>query len=218
LLSDADRNEQLIEWNATVRDYPRDRCVNELFEEQVERTPDAIAVEVEGETLSYSELNLKANQLGNYLGSIGVGHESLVGLCVDRSLDMLIGLLGIMKAGAAYVPVDPAFPTERIRAILDDSGVQTIVTQAHLAFDLREQVSNVICIDLEWDDVSSNGDEKPETVTTADSLAYVIYTSGSTGKPKGVQIEHRAFVNLLCSMKDEPGMNASDIMVAVTTL
>lgn len=218
LLSDADRKQQLAEWNATARDYPRDRCVHELFEEQVNRTPDAIAVEAEGETLTYTELNLKANQLANYLQSIGVGHESLVGLCVDRSLDMMIGLLGIMKSGAAYVPIDPAFPTERVKGILEDSGVQTIVTQAHLAFDLRDHVERVICIDIEWDTAASKGAEKPETEANADSLAYVIYTSGSTGKPKGVQVEHRSFVNLLCSMKDEPGMKASDVLVAVTTL
>lgn len=218
LLSDAARNKQLVEWNATERDYPRNKCVHELFEEQVDRTPDAIAVEIDGETLTYSELNLRANQLANYLRSIGVGHESLVGLCVERSLDMMIGLLGIMKSGAAYVPIDPAYPTERVRVIIEDSGIQTIVTQAHLAFDLREQVPNVFCIDLEWDTVASNGGHRPKNETTADSLAYVIYTSGSTGKPKGVQIGHRAFVNLLCSMKSEPGMSESDIMVAVTTL
>lgn len=218
LLGDAERNQHLIEWNATTRDYPRERCVHQLFEEQVKRTPDSIAVVAEGETLTYSELNLKANQLANYLRRIGVGRESLVGLCVDRSLDMMIGLLGIMKSGAAYVPIDPAFPSERVKAILDDSGVQTIVTQAHLAFDLRAHVRQVLCIDIEWDEVAAKGEETPETETTPNSLAYVIYTSGSTGKPKGVQVEHRAFVNLLCSMKNEPGMSDRDVLLAVTTL
>ncbi|MGH9945854.1 MAG: amino acid adenylation domain-containing protein, partial [Pyrinomonadaceae bacterium] len=218
LLGDADKNQQLVEWNSTARDYPRNRCVHELFEEQVKRTPDAVAVEFEGETLTYSELNSKANQLANYLLSTGVEHETLVGLCVDRSLDMMIGLLGIMKSGAAYVPVDPSFPKDRVNAIIEDSGVQTIVSQAHLAFDLRERVKKVICIDLEWDEVAANGSDKPEIEATPDSLAYVIYTSGSTGKPKGVQVEHRAFVNLLCSMQNEPGMTAKDVLVAVTTL
>ncbi len=218
LLSDAERKQQLIDWNSTARDYPRDRCVHELFEEQANRTTDATAMEAEGEKLTYGELNLKANQLANHLRSVGVGHESLVGLCVDRSLDMMIGLLGIMKSGAAYIPIDPAFPSERVKGILEDSGVQTIVTQAHLAFDLREHAERVICIDIEWDTVATKGAEKPEIDVNADSLAYVIYTSGSTGKPKGVQVGHRAFVNLLCSMKDVPGMNASDVLVAVTTL
>ncbi len=218
LLAGNERNRQLDEWNATAREYPRDRCVHQLVEEQAGRTPDAVAVEIEGETLTYGELDKKANRLANYLLSNGVGHGSLVGICVERSLDMMIGLLGIMKSGAAYVPVDPAYPAERVNAILEDSGVTTIVTQAHLAFDLRERVSQVICIDIEWDTVAECGAERPVTETAPDSLAYVIYTSGSTGKPKGVQIEHRAFVNLLCSMKDEPGMGASDILVAVTTL
>ncbi len=218
LLAEADRNQQLFEWNATTRDYPRDRCVQELFEEQVNRTPDAIAVVAEGERLTYSELNLRANQLANYLRSIGVGHESLVGLCVERSLDMMIGLLGIIKSGAAYVPIDPAFPKERVNAMLEDSGLETVVTQAHLAFDLRERVQQVICIDIEWDKVAACSDEKPEPGSIPESLAYVIYTSGSTGKPKGVQVEHRALVNLLCSMKNEPGMTDADALIAVTTL
>lgn len=218
LVGDADRNQHLVEWNATARDYPRERCVHQLFEEQVNRTPDSIAVVAEDETLTYLELNLRANQLANYLRSIGVGQESLVGLCVDRSLDMIIGLLGIMKSGAAYVPIDPAFPSERVKAILNDSGVQTIVTQAHLAFDLRAHVRQVLCIDIEWDEVAVKGGESPETKTPPNSLAYVIYTSGSTGQPKGVQVEHRALVNLLCSMKNEPGMSETDVLIAVTTL
>lgn len=218
LLNALERTRPLGEWNATAQDYPRDRCVHELFEEQAERTPDAVAVEFEGETLTYVALDKKANQLANYLSSVGVDRESLVGICVERSLDMMIGLLGIMKVGAAYVPVDPAYPAERVNAILDDSGVGTVVTQGHLAFDLRERVSQVICIDIEWDKIAECSDSKPVTGTSPDSLAYVIYTSGSTGKPKGVLIEHRAFVNLLWSMKDEPGMSASDVLIAVTTL
>ncbi|MEO8041987.1 MAG: amino acid adenylation domain-containing protein [Acidobacteriota bacterium] len=218
LLGDADRDQQVVEWNATARDYPRDRCVHELFEEQVARTPDRIAVEAEDGKLTYAELNLRANQLAKYLRSIGTTHESLVGLCVERSLDMMIGLLGIMKSGGAYVPIDPAFPSERVKAILEDSGVQTIVTQAHLAFDLRDKVEQVICIDIEWEKVAAKSGDQPKTETTVDSLAYVIYTSGSTGKPKGVQVEHRSFVNLLCSMKNEPEMNEADVLLAVTTL
>lgn len=218
LLNSAERNLQLARWNAMARDYPRDRRVHELFEEQAVQSPDSVAVESEGETLTYGELDRKANQLANYLLSVGIGRESLVGICVERSLDMMIGLLGIMKAGAAYVPIDPAYPPERVNGILEDSGVATVVTQGHLAFDLRERVSQVICIDIEWDKVAECGDEKPTTETGPESLAYVIYTSGSTGKPKGVQIEHRAFANLLWSMRVEPGMAASDVLVAVTTL
>ncbi len=218
LLNDVELDRQLVEWNSTAADYPHDRCVHELFEEQAARTPDAIAVEAEDGTLTYLELNTKANQLANYLRSTGVENESLVGLCVERSVDMMIGLLGIMKSGAAYVPIDPAFPAERVNAMLEDSGLQTIVTQAHLAFDLRDKVEQVICIDIEWDKVAACGNIKPEIDTASDRLAYILYTSGSTGKPKGVQVEHKAFVNLLCSMKNEPGISAEDVLVAVTTL
>ncbi|MEP7075451.1 MAG: amino acid adenylation domain-containing protein [Acidobacteriota bacterium] len=218
LLGAADRHEQVVGWNTTARDYPSDRCVHELFEEQVARTPNKIAVEADDGKLTYSELNLRASQLANYLRSTGITHESLVGLCVDRSLDTMIGLLGIMKSGGAYVPIDPAFPLERVKGILEDSGVQTIVTQAHLAFDLRDKVEQVICIDIEWEKVAAKREDPSKTHTTADSLAYVVYTSGSTGKPKGVQVEHRSFVNLLCSMKSEPEINEADVLVAVTTL
>ena len=218
MLGKAELELQLAELNATASNYPRERCVHELFEEQSLRTPDAIAVIAEDETISYGELNDRANQLANYLTKVGVGHQSLVGICVERSLDMMVGLLGIMKAGAAYVPIDPAYPLERVKAILEDSGVQTMVTQAHLALDLRDRVAHVVCLDLEWDRVAIRSQEKPAIQTTSDSLAYVIYTSGSTGTPKGVEVGHRAFVNLLCSMQKEPGLVAQDVLVAVTTL
>jgi amino acid adenylation domain-containing protein len=218
LIGEEDRHRQLLEWNATDREYPHARCVHELFEDQVKRSPVNIAVEVDGESLTYEELNAKANQLAVYLQSIGVAKGALVGICVDRSLDMMVGLLGIMKSGAAYVPIDPAYPSERIHAILEDSSLQTIVTQAHLAFDLRDHVRTTICIDLEWDEVAKHGAENTANFVSSDDLAYVIYTSGSTGKPKGVQVQHRSFVNLLCSMKKEPGIQSSDVLVAVTTL
>jgi len=218
LLGRDEFKEQLVEWNDTLMDYPRDKCVHELFEDQTAKTPDEVAVRFEGATLTYAELNAKANQLANHLVQAGINHQSLVGICVERSLDMMIGLLGIMKSGAAYVPIDPAYPKERVTAILEDSGISTVITQAHLAFDLRDQIPQVICLDLEWDQIASNSQHKPDSQSTPDSLAYVIYTSGSTGKPKGVQIEHKAFVNLLCSMKREPGLKASDKLIAVTTL
>jgi amino acid adenylation domain-containing protein len=218
MLGQTELHKQLIEWNQTASEFPRDRCVHELFEEQASRTPNAPAVQFEGETLTFKELEARANQLANYLVAGGVGPQSLVGICVERSLDMMIGLLGVMKSGAAYVPVDPAYPKERVAAILEDSGIQTVVTQAGLAFDLREHVPQVICVDIEWDQIAACSEDRPATRTSPLDLAYVIYTSGSTGKPKGVQIEHRAFVNLLWSMQREPGMVATDILVAVTTL
>ena len=218
LLGLPERQQQLVEWNHTAMDYPRDRCVHELFEGQAVRTPDHVAVEFEGESLTYCQLDAKANQLANHLIKAGAGQESLVGICVERSLDMIVGLLGILKAGAAYVPIDPAYPKDRVNAILDDSGLLTILTQADLALDLRDQIPNVICLDLESDEISANDPGKPFITTRPQDLAYVIYTSGSTGKPKGVQVEHRAFVNLLCSMQRQPGLLAADTLVAVTTL
>jgi amino acid adenylation domain-containing protein len=218
MLGESELRKQIIEWNQTASEFPRDRCVHELFEEQASRTPDALAVQFEGETLTFKELEAKANQLANYLTDAGVGPQSLVGICVERSLDMMVGVLGILKAGATYVPVDPAYPKERVTAILEDSGIRAVVTQAGLAFDLRERVPWVICIDIEWDQIAACGEDRPATQTSPLDLAYVIYTSGSTGKPKGVQIEHRAFVNLLCSMQREPGVVATDKLVAVTTL
>jgi amino acid adenylation domain-containing protein len=217
LLDEDESRRQLIELNDTAREYPR-RCAHELFEEQAARTPDAVAVVCEGEQLTYGELDARANKVAHHLAKLGVASETLVGISVERSLDMMVGLLGILKAGAAYVPIDPAYPRERVAAILEDSGVQIVLSQAHLALDLRDQVRQVVCLDIEWDKIAHNSQEKPAIQTTTESLAYVIYTSGSTGRPKGVQIEHRALVNLLCSMQQEPGLAASDVLVAVTTL
>ncbi len=218
LLGQAQLQEQLVEWNNTAMTYPRNACVHELFAEQAEQTPNATAVQFEGETLTYGELNARANQLANHLLKAGVGQETLVGICVERSLDMMVGLLGIMKSGAAYVPIDPAYPQERVTAIVEDSGIQTVVTQAHLAFDLREQIPQVICLDLEWEQIATSSQEPPVAKTPSQNLAYVIYTSGSTGKPKGVEVGHQALVNLLCSMQKEPGLAATDTLLAVTTL
>src|SRR5262249_28260033 len=158
------------------------------------------------------------NQLANHLIGMGVSRGTLVGICLERSLEMLIGLLAIMKTGAAYVPIDPAYPKDRTTAILADSGVQTIVTEAHLAIDLRERACQLICVDVEWDEIAGNSDQKPICKVAPTDLAYVIYTSGSTGKPKGVEIEHGALVNLLCSMRTEPGFAENDALLAVTTL
>lgn len=209
---------QLVEWNATARDHSLERCVHELFADEAKRIPDAVAVECDGETLTYDELDRKADQLAGYLRNSGIAEGSLVGICVDRSLDMMVGLLGILRSGAAYVPIDPAYPTDRVRMIIEDSGIETVVAQGHLAFDLRDQVKHVVCIDIEWDDIVANSTNKQKAKTTASDLAYVIYTSGSTGKPKGVQIEHRALVNLLESMREEPGITSDDVLVAVTTI
>ena len=135
ILTEAERHQILVEWNDTAADYPKDKCIHQLFEEQVERTPDAIALEFEDKQITYRELNRRANQLAHYLISLGIGPEKLVGICVERSIEMVVGLLGILKAGGAYVPLDPAYPKERLRFMLEDSQVSVLLTQENLVED-----------------------------------------------------------------------------------
>ncbi|MEG3971751.1 amino acid adenylation domain-containing protein, partial [Microcoleus sp. T2B6] len=195
LLTPGERQQLLVEWNNTAKDYPQEKCIHQLFEEQVERTPDAVAVVFEEKQLTYRELNAKANQLANYLRSLGVGPEVLVGICVERSLEMIIGLLGILKAGGAYVPLDPNYPSERLAFMLEDSSVPVLLTQERLVEKLPQHSACVICLDSEWEKIAVNSKENPSIPLKPKNLAYVIYTSGSTGKPKGVLIHHESLVN-----------------------
>ncbi|HEY7350648.1 MAG TPA: amino acid adenylation domain-containing protein [Ktedonobacterales bacterium] len=195
LLPEAEREQMLVEWNATQADYPQDQCVHWLFEQQVARAPDAVALVSEGRQLTYGELNARANQLAHHLQKQRVGPETLVGLCVERSLEMAVGLLGIFKAGGAYVPLDPSYPTERLAFMLEDSQAAVLLTQQHLLAQLPAQNARVICLDGQWAEIAQEPTTNPVSAVQADNLAYVIYTSGSTGKPKGVQIAHRALVN-----------------------
>lgn len=188
----------LAQWNQTNADFPLDKCVHQLFEEQVERTPDAIAVIFEESHLIYRELNNRANQLAHHLISLGIKPETLVGICVERSLEMVIGLFGILKAGGAYVPLDPSYPQERLAFMMKDAQVPVLLTQKNLLAKLPEQTADIICLDTDWQTISENSSQKnPISGATPDNLAYVIYTSGSTGQPKGVAIEHRNTVMLL---------------------
>lgn len=217
LLSEREREKILVEWNATGSDYNPTTCLHQLIEAQVERTPDAIAVSFLGEQLTYRELNRKANQLAHYLQTLGVKPEVLVGICVERSLEMLVGLLGILKAGAAYLPLDPGYPQERLELILSDSQVSVLLTDNQQLFADDEQ-RKVVCLRTNLENISTHSKDNPASHATAKNLAYVIYTSGSTGKPKGVEITHNAVVNFLKSMQYEPGITASDILLAVTTI
>src|SRR5437773_6032589 len=196
LLTPAERQQILVEWNRTEREYPLDKCVHQLFEEQVERTPDPVAVVVEDQRLTYRELNVRANQLGHYLRSLGVGPEVLVGICVERSLELLVGILGILKAGGAYVPLDPAYPQDRLVYMLEDAQVRVLLTQKRLLEALPRQVAQIVCLDRDAEPLATFSGENLVCVASADNLAYVIYTSGSTGRPKGVLVEHRGFCNL----------------------
>jgi len=197
ILTEIERSQLLIEWNDTQKDYPKDKCIHELFEEQVEKSPDAIAVVFEDEQLTYRELNTQANQLAHYLRNLKVGAESLVGVCMERSLEMIIGLLGVLKAGGAYVPLDPAYPKERLAFMLEDSRALVVLTQRGLLDSLPPSSATVVCVDREWKKIVNESDENPDSKVTSDNSAYVIYTSGSTGKPKGVAIEHRSPVAFL---------------------
>src|SRR5207247_1146542 len=214
----AERNQFVVEWNDRRVDYPVDRCLHALIEAQVERTPDATAVVCEEERLSYRELNARANQLAHHLRKLGVGAEVLVGICMERSVEMMVALLGILKAGGAYVPLDPAYPEERLAFMIEDSGLQLLITHEPFRSTLSEQVEKLGRIDKDWPIISRESRENPATEVEPENLAYVIYTSGSTGRPKGVQICHRSLVNLLTSMRDRPGLTEEDSLLAVTTI
>ncbi|MDZ7963735.1 MAG: amino acid adenylation domain-containing protein [Nostoc sp. DedSLP03] len=218
LLSPAERQLLLVEWNDTEWEYPKDKCIHELFEEQVERTPNAVAVVFEQQQLTYQQLNSRANQLAHYLQTLGVGPEVLVGICVQRSLEMVVGLLGILKAGGAYVPVDPNYPQERLSYMLADSGVEVLLTQENLLSSVPSHTARTVCLDTDWEVISQHSQENLVSSAGADNLAYVIYTSGSTGQPKDVAIEHHSVVNFLNYMSHFPGLTQEDTFYAVTTI
>ncbi|HZI05051.1 MAG TPA: amino acid adenylation domain-containing protein, partial [Archangium sp.] len=197
LLSEAERRQLLVDWNATRVDYPREATIPSLFEAQVERTPDAVAVEYEGQTLTYRALNSRANQLAHHLRASGIGPESRVGLCLERSLELVVGILGILKAGGTYVPLDPAYPADRLSFMLQDTGVMVIVTQEDLADELPVQGSLFVCLDADWAQVQVRPEDNLSSSITADNVAYIMYTSGSTGRPKGVCVPHRGVVRLV---------------------
>ncbi len=218
VLTDAEQNQIVVEWNDTRVNYPKYLCLPALFEAQVERTPDATAVVCEEERLSYRELNARANQLAHHLCKLGVGAEVLVGICMERSVEMMVALLGILKAGGAYVPLDPAYPEERLAFMIKDSGLQVLITHEPFRSTLTDQVEKLVRMDKDWPAISQEGRENPASEIEPENLAYVIYTSGSTGRPKGVQIYHRSLVNLLTSMRARPGLTEEDSLLAVTTI
>lgn len=225
VLAEEERGKMLVEWNNTTAVFSHPPCVHHWFEAQVEKTPEAPAVSFGAQTLSYAELNRRANRVAHHLQSLGVGPEVLVGIYVERSLDMVIGLLGILKAGGAYVPLDPNFPTERLAVMLEDSAAPVLLTQEKLLATLPPHQAQVVCLEsLFKENGRHNGAsaaarvQNPVSQVGPSHLAYVLFTSGSTGRPKGVQIEHRSVVNFLSSMAKEPGFTSDDVLLAVTTL
>jgi len=218
LLTAREQEQLLVDWNETEIEYPREQMIQQLFEVQVAQTPEKVAVVFEDETLTYRQLNERANQLGRYLQSLGVGAESLVGIYMDRSLEMIVGLMGILKVGGAYVPMDPAFPEERLKYMLADSGAKVMLTQQDLPELGGQPDIQPVYLDRDWAAISQESSENLQSQARPENLAYVIYTSGSTGKPKGVQIQHEGVVSFLTSMRQEPGFTAEDILLSVTTL
>src|SRR4029079_16447265 len=191
--------------------------VHDLFQAQARRSPNATALEFEGQTLTYRDLNSRANQLAHYLRKRGAGPDSLVALCMDRSLDMVVGLIGILKSGAAYIPLDPPYPEERWKFVISDARPILILTQQSLK-DRFVDHPGVIALDVDCDITAQESGDDPHTIADPRKLAYVIYTSGSTGKPKGVEIEHRSVVNFLTPLLQKPGISGNDVLVAVTTI
>ncbi|MFN6572323.1 amino acid adenylation domain-containing protein, partial [Dendronalium sp. ChiSLP03b] len=208
LLTQQERYQLLVEWNSTEVDYPQDKCIHQLFEEQVARTPDAVAVVFGNEQLTYYELNSRANQLAHYLQSLGVEADVLVGLCVERSPLMIIGLLAILKAGGAYVPLDSEYPSDRLSYMLQDTQAPILLTQKHLVEKLPPTGANLVFIDEIWSQIDENNQNNLTSAVTASHLANVIYTSGSTGKPKGVMVEHRGLYNLALAQIQAFGVNS----------
>ncbi|MBV7338365.1 amino acid adenylation domain-containing protein [Chloroflexi bacterium TSY] len=218
LLPAVARERILVDWNQTQHEYPSDQSVHQLFIQQAMRTPDAIAVVADQQSYTYGELNHRSNQVANYLRSCGVQREMLVGICLERSLDLVVGLLGILKTGAAYVPMDPIYPAQRLAYMIADAQMEFILTEQSLANELGEHNAVIICIDSDWAKIEEQADTFVQVEAEPENLAYVIYTSGSTGNPKGVQIPHRALTNFLCSMQREPGIKPDDVLVSVTTI
>jgi amino acid adenylation domain-containing protein len=217
LLTHAERRRLLLEFNDTASPFA-DGCLHELIEEQVHRVPDAVAVRFGRQTLTYAELDARSNQLAHRLVEFGVGPDVLVGICVERSLEMVVGLLGILKAGGAYVPIDPAYPADRQEYMLTSSQAPVVVTQNRLRAGLPVGNAAVVCLDGDWPSISLLPTDAPRVPANPSQLAYVIYTSGSTGLPKGVEIPHRALVNFLITMRQTPGLDTQDVLLAVTTL
>lgn len=206
----------LVDWHPT-RQESSNRCIHQLFEAQVEKSPEAIAVICNNEQLTYKQLNDRSNQLAHYLRKLGVGSEVLVGICIERSLEMVVGLLGILKAGGAYVPLDPAYPQERLSYLLSDSQVSVLLTQQHLLTSLPASSARIVCLD-NWQDICDRSKENLENTTTAKNLAYVIYTSGSTGQPKGVTIEHESLVSLTQAIAVEYEITTRDRLLQFASI
>ena len=217
-LTERESNRLLIEWNDTAHDYPREKCVHELFERQAERTPNAVALIFEGERLSYSELNQRANQLAHHLMSLGVGPDVCVGIAMERSLEMVIGILAILKAGGAYVPLDPAYAPERLSFMIEDARLTLLLSQESLREKFPRHDAKVVLLSNDWQRWESEPADNPTSGVDPQNLIYVIYTSGTTGLPKGCAVHHRGVVNCILSAKPAAPVRAQDRLLFKASL
>ena len=200
----------IIEQRAIERDHLTETCIHYLFEDQVQRTPNAIAIVFENEFLTYNALNQRANQLAHYLQRLGVVPDSRIGICLERSQDMVVGLLAILKAGGSYVPLDVTYNEDRLAYILADARISILLTHQGICEKLRKGPARIVYLDTNWASISHENMENPGVPVKADNLAYLIYTSGSTGKPKGVMIQHHSVVNLIRILQEKFALAQGD--------
>jgi amino acid adenylation domain-containing protein len=234
LLTEKEDRQLLVDWNDTATDYPKDSCLHQLFEANEKERPNAVALIFKDEQVTYGELNRRANQLANYLQSLGVGPEVRVGICVERTVEMVVAILGALKAGGAYVPLDPTYPRERLAFMLEDAKIPVLLTQQRLAerllddrklsiqhSALRSSILDphlkVVCLDADWWAIARESEENPENEVTAENLAYVIYTSGSTGRPKGIILRHSGVVNNLVDLNRSFDIGIEDRILAISS-
>lgn len=218
LLPPNESGKLLKEWNETGRDYPRDCCIHQLFEKQVERIPEATAVVFEGARMSFGDLNSRANQVAWRLIELGVVPEAPVGIFMDRSLEMMVGLLGILKSGGAYLPLDPTLPKERLAFMLEDARAQVLLTGQGLLDRLPAIGAKIVCLDSDWSEISKRSSANCVSGVAPENRCYLIYTSGSTGRPKGVMVTHRSVASFFAGMDDRIGSNEGDSLLAVTSI
>ena len=219
LISELEK-QKMTQWNMTDVDIPKKSCLHHLIERQASKTPHAIAASFENKQITFEDLNTRTNKIANFLHGFNIGPDTFVGICMERSLEMLLCLVGVLKAGGAYLPLDPDYPEERLAYMMESAKAPVLLTQKSLRDRVSETNAKTICFDSEWEKISRCSSKKYETIKRSNpkDLAYVIFTSGSTGKPKGVQVPHSSVVNFLTSMAAKPGFTSDDTILAVTTL